>query len=172
MVPEIGSYIRTTVNSEEREWSSIKLPNLPIPQENVGPVADGASEESGSIERAIRSVVSIETDTGRAGSGFFISPACLVITHEHVISGADTIVLRTSDKKLLSAQVLGKDVGRDLALLQTNARTRSSLALEMNAAVGQEVFAIGSPLGLSDTVTRGIISAFRETTATVHYVQN
>src|ERR1700730_9526313 len=100
MVPEIDSYIRTTVNSEEREWSSIKLPNFPIPQETVGPVADGASEDSGSIERAIRSVVSIEPDTGRAGSGFFISPACLVITNEHVISGADTIVLRTSDKKL------------------------------------------------------------------------
>ena len=171
MAPEIESYIWTTVNSEEREWSSIKLPNLPIPQENVSPGADGANEESGSIERAIRSVVSIETDTGRAGSGFFISPACLVITNEHVISGADTIVLRTSDKKLLSARLLGKDVGRDLALLQTNARTCSSLALEMNAAVGQEVFAIGSPLGLSDTVTRGIISAFRETTSTVHYVQ-
>jgi tetratricopeptide (TPR) repeat protein len=168
--PAIDSYIKTAVASEEREWGSIPSPPLPIPEEslNVQPEID---TNAGIIEKAIDAVVSIETDTDRGGSGFFVSSACLVVTNAHVINGAETIIVRSSGKKLLNAQILSKDSERDLALLRTNARTCSFLPLETDARVGEEVFAIGSPLGLSDTVTRGIISAFRQTGSGVHYVQ-
>jgi S1-C subfamily serine protease len=173
MAPQIDAFIETAVESDETSWAGIQVPSLPVPDENSVPVSDTENEgdDSSFVEGAIEAVVSIETDAGRAGSGFFVSPACLVATNEHVISGADTIVLRTSAKKLLTGEVLSKDTERDLALLKTNARTCRVLAMEINPKVGQEVFAIGSPLGLSETVTRGIISAFRTTSSSVHYVQ-
>jgi tetratricopeptide (TPR) repeat protein len=167
---DIESYIRTAVESGEHEWALIQAPALPIPEES-STTENGADDASSVIEKTIEAVVSIETDTGRAGSGFFVSSGCLVVTNEHVIAGAETIIIRTSGKKLLSAEVVSKDPDRDLALLRTNGRSCSSLVLEMSPKVGEEVFAIGSPLGLSNTVTRGIISAFREGDSAVHYIQ-
>lgn len=125
------------------------------------------------LEDAVKGVVTIETDTGSAGSGFFLTPACLIVTNEHVVADAETIVIRTFLKKLLIAEVLTKDVERDLALLRSNARSCNPLTLEDSSAatVGQEVYAIGDPLGLSGTVTKGIISAFRMTSAGVRYLQ-
>src|SRR6266851_9161217 len=69
-----------------------------------------------SVESLIEGVVSIETDSG-AGSGFFVTPGCLVVTNNHVISGAETIVVRTSTKKLLIGRIVEHDNTRDLALL-------------------------------------------------------
>jgi S1-C subfamily serine protease len=125
------------------------------------------------LEHAMEGVVEIETDSGALGSGFFFTNACMVLTNHHVIEGAETIILRTSSKKLYTAQVLAKDDQRDLALLSTNARTCNFLELEEreNPHVGQEVFAIGSPLGLSGTVTKGIVSAMRTTSSGIHYIQ-
>jgi S1-C subfamily serine protease len=125
------------------------------------------------LEHAMEGVVEIETDSGALGSGFFFTNACMVLTNHHVIEGAETIILRTSAKKLYTAQVLAKDAQRDLALLSTNAHTCSFLELEETEKphIGQEVFAIGSPLGLSGTVTRGIVSAMRTTNSGVHYIQ-
>jgi S1-C subfamily serine protease len=125
------------------------------------------------LEHAMDGVVEIETDSGALGSGFFFTNACMVLTNDHVIEGAETIILRTSSKKLYTAQVLAKDDERDLALLSTNAHTCGFLELEETEKphVGEEVFAIGSPLGLAGTVTRGIVSAMRTTSSGIHYIQ-
>jgi len=125
------------------------------------------------LEHAMEGVVEIETDSGALGSGFFFTSACMVLTNHHVIEGAETIILRTSSRKLYTAQVLAKDEQRDLALLSTNAHMCNFLELEETEKphVGQEVFAIGSPLGLSGTVTRGIVSAMRTTSSGIHYIQ-
>lgn len=133
---------------------------------------DGSPVES-VLERAMEGVVEIETDSGALGSGFFFTNACMALTNQHVIERAETIILRTSSRKLYTAQVLAKDEQRDLALLSTNAHTCNFLDLEdaEKPHVGQEVFAIGSPLGLSGTVTRGIVSAMRTTSSGIHYIQ-
>jgi len=166
---QIDSYISGVINPDGTTWGNPRIPTLPIPE---SPAETGNNDDrTTDIEKAIDAVVSIETDTGKSGSGFFISPACLVITNDHVTSGSETIVLRTATKKLLTAQVVASDLGRDLALLRSNTKSCLVLPLETNARVGQEVFAIGSPLGLSDTVTRGIISAFRETKSAIHHLQ-
>src|SRR5262249_232807 len=145
-------------------------PVLPVP-EDAAVTPEPSESDSARIEAAVEAVLSIETDTDNIGSGFFLSPGCLVVTNEHVIAGAQTIIARTSSKKLLIAQLISKDSTRDLALLRTNASNCAGLSFENNPKVGQEVFAIGSPLGLSSTITRGIISAFRVTTSGVHFVQ-
>jgi S1-C subfamily serine protease len=115
------------------------------------------------LDAAITSVVGVETDADKSGSGFFVSANCLVVTNAHVIEGAETVIVRDSSKKIFVAQVAAKDVDRDLALLTTNARACSALPLGNSdgVAIGQEVYAIGNPLGLTGTVTKGIVSAIR-----------
>jgi len=167
--PQIESYVSSVMKADANAWAGIQAPILPVPADS--PASDSNVEDNSfHIEDAINAVVSIETDTA-IGSGFFVSPSCLIVTNNHVIDGADAIVARMSNKKLLVAEVLSKDRDRDLALLRTNARTCSALSFESNPRIGEEVFAIGSPLGLSETVTKGIISAFRATASGMHYVQ-
>src|SRR6516164_6734535 len=149
--------------------------NLPVPKQII--IENANSSDSAPIENALENamngVVEIETDSGTLGSGFFFTNTCMVLTNHHVIVGAETIVLRTSSKKLFTAQVLASDDLRDLALLSTNARSCNPLQLEEaeKPHVGQEIFAIGSPLGLSGTVTKGIVSATRTTASGIHYIQ-
>ena len=169
MAGPIENYISAVILSDQQQWANIQSPTLPVPEDAAVPPEIG--EDSTRIEAAVDGVVSIETDTDRVGSGFFVSPSCLVVTNEHVIRGSATIIVRTSAKRLLSAHLISKDSERDLALLRTNAPSCSGLLFGNNPKVGQEVFAIGSPLGLTNTITRGIISAFRETNSGVHYVQ-
>jgi S1-C subfamily serine protease len=162
---------------EEAARSTILLDSLDLPVLKQISFQNADSSDNGPVENvlehAMEGVVEIETDSGALGSGFFFTSSCMVLTNHHVIEGAETIILRTSSRKLYTAQVLAKDDQRDLALLSTNAHLCNSLELEETEKphVGQEVFAIGSPLGLSGTVTRGIVSAMRTTSSGVHYIQ-
>jgi S1-C subfamily serine protease len=123
------------------------------------------------LERVLDGVVAIETDQGTSGTGFFVGQKCSVITNEHVIAGAATIVLRTSQRGLYVGQVLAKDDDRDLAILTTNAPSCVGLEMEEeSAAVGTDIFAVGNPLGLQGTVTKGIVSAER-TIGAINYIQ-
>jgi hypothetical protein len=132
---------------------------------------DGETSQP-NIESFIEGVVSIETDSG-VGSGFFVTAGCLVVTNNHVVSGADTIVVRTSAKKLLVGRILEHDSVRDLALLTVGMHGCHYLKLgdPDRERLGQEVYAIGNPLGLSNTETKGIISARRNTKDWVKYIQ-
>ena len=133
---------------------------------------ENADAQQPNVESFIEGVVSIETDSG-VGSGFFITPGCLVLTNNHVVNGADTIVVKSSTKRLYIGKVLEHDVRRDLALLNVGAQGCHYLKLgdPAQTRAGQEVYAIGNPIGLSNTVTRGIISAYRSAKDGVAYVQ-
>jgi len=149
--------------------------SLPVPEQVTSRSSEGATRSTGSeptsIERVVEAVVAIETDSA-SGSGFFFGPRCAVITNHHVIHDAKTIVIKATSGRLFVAQVLNDDPSRDLALLSTTADTCPSLPLgdSDRSVLGQEVYAIGTPLGLQGTVTKGIISARREALG-VHYLQ-
>jgi S1-C subfamily serine protease len=98
------------------------------------------------------------------GSGFILDRAGHVLTNYHVIEGANRgIQVMLSNKKTYTAKVVGSDRVHDLALLQIDAPDLQpvTLANSSELAVGQEVYAIGNPFGLSGTMTRGIISSIR-----------
>lgn len=98
------------------------------------------------------------------GSGFILDKAGHVLTNYHVIEGANRgIQVMLSNKSTYSARVVGSDKVHDLALLQINAPNLQpvTLANSSNLSVGQEVYAIGNPFGLSGTMTKGIISSIR-----------
>jgi len=116
--------------------------------------------------------VSVESDKG-SGTGFFLSGGCLVVTNAHVIEGAGTVTIRDQTKRTLLGRILAKDVQRDLALIESEAQPCSPLTLDQSSApsLGSDVFAIGNPLGLTGTVTKGIVSALRTTTDGTKLVQ-
>jgi serine protease Do len=95
------------------------------------------------------------------GSGFIISNDGYIVTNNHVIRDADQIKVILHDDKEYDAQIIGTDPMTDLALLKIDAKNLSPLKFgsSSNAKVGTWVVAIGSPFGLEQTVTAGIISA-------------
>ncbi|MDE3062141.1 MAG: trypsin-like peptidase domain-containing protein [Acidobacteriota bacterium] len=98
------------------------------------------------------------------GSGFVLDKAGHVLTNYHVIDGANRgIQVTLSNKTSYKATVVGADHVHDLALLQISAPNLQpvTLADSSGLSVGQEVYAIGNPFGLSGTMTRGIISSIR-----------
>jgi putative serine protease PepD len=111
------------------------------------------------------SVVQIKVNTtqGQAtGSGFIIDAVGLLVTNNHVVSGAQgRVKVVFIDGTTTTANVVGTSPSYDLAVLKINARNLKALPLgnSDSIVVGDPVIAIGSPLGLSGTVTSGIISA-------------
>jgi S1-C subfamily serine protease len=115
------------------------------------------SDFSEIIEKTIRGVVSVGTDKS-VGTGFIVSEDGYVITNNHVIAEAQIIQVMTFDKNILPATLIGSDIMRDIAVLKIEGNY-PALELEQGTALGNKVIAIGNPLGLSFTVTEGIISA-------------
>ncbi len=100
----------------------------------------------------------------RQGSGFILDKAGHILTNYHVVEGANRgIEVQMSNKRRYAAKVVGTDRVHDLALLQIDAPNLQpvTLADSSDLAVGQKVYAIGNPFGLSGTMTRGIISSIR-----------
>ncbi len=97
------------------------------------------------------------------GSGFILDKQGHILTNNHVIDNAQRVEVTLSDKHKYKATVVGIDKMHDLALLLINAPNLvpATLAESNGLVVGQRVYAIGNPFGLSGTMTRGIISAIR-----------
>ncbi len=98
------------------------------------------------------------------GSGFILNKDGLILTNNHVIDNAQRVEVTLSDKHKYKATVLTVDKGHDLALIKINNVPNlvpAVLAESQGLMVGQRVYAIGNPFGLSGTMTRGIVSAIR-----------
>jgi len=97
------------------------------------------------------------------GSGFIIDKEGHILTNYHVIEGARQVKVTLHNKKTYPAEIIGRDRSHDLAVIQIKAPAVSPATLgdSKNLVVGQKVFAIGNPFGLSGTMTRGIISSLR-----------
>jgi S1-C subfamily serine protease len=99
------------------------------------------------------------------GSGFILNSQGLILTNNHVIENGQKVeVTLYNDKRKYKAQVVTVDRGHDLALLKIDAPNLVPATLAETSTgltVGQRVYAIGNPFGLSGTMTRGIISAIR-----------
>jgi len=95
------------------------------------------------------------------GSGFIISSDGYIVTNNHVVEGAQSVLVRLSDRREFDAQVVGTDPRSDLALLRVEAKDLPYLTLADgdDLDVGEWVLAIGSPFGLDYSVTAGIVSA-------------
>jgi S1-C subfamily serine protease len=103
-------------------------------------------------------------ETRRAlGSGFVIDKAGYVVTNYHVIRDAESVEVSFSNNDSMKARVVGRDPSTDIALLKVEANSRALRPLVLGDSsalrVGDDVLAIGNPLGLERSATRGIVSA-------------
>jgi putative serine protease PepD len=118
--------------------------------------------------------VTVQGGFGQTGegiaSGFFFRDGGYILTNNHVAQGATSITVTTADGKDFKAKVIGTDPDTDLAVIQVSGATApvadrgSSAGLQ----VGQEVVAVGSPAGLEQTVTQGIVSALHRNLPDFH----
>jgi serine protease Do len=95
------------------------------------------------------------------GSGVIVSPDGYILTNAHVVKDADEINVNLSDKRSLTAKVVGVDPDSDIAVIKINAKNLPSAPFgdSDKMRVGSFVMAVGSPFGLNRTVTSGIVSA-------------
>ena len=102
-----------------------------------------------------------EPERRGTGSGFIISADGLILTNHHVVEGADEIKVRLTDNREFTGKVLGSDAKTDIAVVKIDAKDLPYLTMGNSdeLKVGEWVAAIGSPFGLDNTVTSGIVSA-------------
>jgi len=135
----------------------IPLPGRPDPRRG-GPRGD---EDSAPQQRGV-------------GSGFVISPDGFIMTNAHVVDGADEVIVTFTDKRELKARIVGTDRRTDVAVVKVEASGLPAVRVGdvSRLRVGEWVMAIGSPFGLDNTVTAGIVSAKqRDTGEYLPYIQ-
>jgi putative serine protease PepD len=168
-------------------------PDRPAATSGIGGVAPSvpaASVPAGSIEqvaaKVVPSVVKLEVDMGRAseeGSGVILSSDGLILTNNHVVSAAkeggggpaSQTKVTFADGNTAPFTVVGTDPSSDIAVVRADGvsgLTPIAVGSSANLRVGQDVVAIGSPLGLEGTVTTGIISALNRPVAAGGDAQN
>ena len=106
------------------------------------------------------------------GSGFIVSPDGIIMTNAHVVEGADELIVRLTDKREFKGKVLGSDKKTDIAIIKIEAKDLPVLKIgdSSKLKVGEWVAAIGSPFGLDNTVTAGIVSALSRNLPSDQYV--
>ncbi len=165
--PDAGAFI-STADSMELEASQMQFirPTKDISGTATSDTATAPSADvhaKSTISAALRATVTIITDQG-SGSGFIISTNGYIVTNFHVIDGANQIEVQGADGNQISATVVDSNTSRDLAILKVNEENWNTIQLGDidQVEIGEPVYAIGSPLRLDQTVTRGVVSAIRD----------
>jgi putative serine protease PepD len=129
-----------------------------VPVDKKGSVAAIAAAVSPSVVE-----INATSNAGQStGSGVILTSGGEIVTNNHVIAGASSVKVRTHDGKTYTAKVVGTDSKKDLALIELENASGlhpASLGDSDAVQVGDQVVAIGSPEGLTGTVTSGIVSA-------------
>ncbi|MBI1758323.1 MAG: trypsin-like peptidase domain-containing protein [Actinobacteria bacterium] len=159
-----GAVIDRTVLGQRTVISALATPPLSIQDTGTAP--------SGSVQQVAQavlpSVVSVVVSAGQnggEGSGVVLTSDGLILTNNHVVSSAATggrITVQFHDGRSAQASIVGRDPLTDLAVIKAESVSGlrpATFGRSSDLAVGQTVVAIGSPLGLSGTVTSGIVSA-------------
>jgi S1-C subfamily serine protease len=173
----VAAFYMLTTHGRNSDPSWITRPShIELTEASNSPDYDREEQENISVyKKALPAVVNI-TSTAVAydifygavpqrgmGSGFVIDSEGHILTNYHVIESARQVEVTTSDKKKYKAQIIGVDPPHDLAVIQIPSKSvpQAEIGDSKNLIVGQKVFAIGNPFGLSGTMTRGIISSIR-----------
>ena len=140
-------------SADEQMLEFFRRFGIPVPP---GATPRGRQERNGQEEAQPRGV----------GSGFILSADGLIMTNAHVVDGADELIVTLPDKREFKARIVGADKRTDVAVVKIEATGLSAVRIgDVNRLrVGEWVMAIGSPFGLENTVTAGIVSAKKRDT--------
>ncbi len=154
---EFAANNRTTTNTlSNTVTSSI------VPQSGVSNIETQQEAAIAKIEPAVVELVVTTTQGKQIGSAVIIDTNGDIVTNNHVISGAQTIKAVLYNGVTETAQLVGGNAANDLAVVRIAPFSHMTVAQIANSSkltVGQEVLAIGNPLGITETATRGIVSA-------------
>ncbi len=157
----LGSQVGTTPATATPDSSVVRSSvSAPVAAQVIP--SSGVQAVAQSVLPSVVSVVSVSGQGVAEGSGIILSADGKILTNNHVISGSQQLTVRLNDGTTARADVVGGDATDDLAVIQAKGLSGlkpATIGSSGNLAVGQEVVAIGSPLGLSSTVTSGIVSA-------------
>jgi S1-C subfamily serine protease len=138
----------------------------PSSRRRAAPAPGAAPGSLVSVAEQVRAgVVSVQAPRGgrtATGSGFVIDDRVHIITNNHIVTGATSVSVTGADGRRRDARVVGTDPSNDVAVLRIDPSPELHplvLGRSGDVRVGEQVLAIGSPLGLSGTVTSGIVSA-------------
>jgi len=108
------------------------------------------------------------------GSGFIVSPDGYILTNHHVVGSADKVLVQLNDGRELEAKLVGSDARSDVAVIKIDAKNLPIIPLGNSDQldVGEWVLAFGSPFGLTDTMTAGIVSAKGRTSVGIADYEN
>jgi serine protease Do len=142
-----GQGVPGTEDEEMQEFFR-RFFGVPIPRQQPAPRGRGQAPQEEDVPRGV-------------GSGFIISGDGFVMTNAHVVEGADDVYVTLNDKREFKAKIIGVDKRTDVALVKVEGNNLPRLALgdSNKTRAGEWVIAIGSPFGLDNTVTAGIVSA-------------
>jgi S1-C subfamily serine protease len=172
---------RTTLILPISAWPLLLVPLLSIlvlgcatDQNATGTPTPEAARQA-VIDRVHPTVVQINVKTAKGtglGSGVILDPQGYIVTNDHVVAGAEQIQVMLYGGETLPALVIGNDPLDDLAVVKITPPspfklTAAKLGDSSKLRVGQEVLAMGSPLGITQTVTNGIISALDRPVGTI-----
>jgi len=124
--------------------------------------AESVSQIANSVLPSVVQITQVSSTGEGIGSGIILSSTGQILTNYHVISGGGTLTVTFANGKTANATVVGTSSSSDLAVIKAqgvSGLTPASLGDSSTVGVGQEVVAIGSPEGLQNTVTSGIVSA-------------
>ena len=144
----------------------------PGPEEQSFSSPQPGASQSASPQDAAEQFRKMQFDSDSLGSGFIISADGFVLTNNHVIDGAEEIVVRLHDRRQFIAELIGKDPRSDVAVLKIDATglPAAKIGKSSELDVGEWVLAIGSPFGFDFSVTAGIVSATGRSLPRENYV--
>jgi len=161
-----GGMLGAQLNSSSSSASDSSLSQLntgaPVSENRTPAPAGSVQEVAAKVLPSTVSVLASSNQSSGEGSGVILSADGLILTNNHVVAGATDLEVRFNDGTTATATVVGTTGTDDLAVIKADGvsgLTPATLGSSAALVVGQPVVAIGSPLGLSATVTSGIVSA-------------
>jgi len=166
-----------SVDANSTSGQSTSSSQSSTPKEQVsGPVTSSTAANpdwakvAAAVESSVVAVKVTMSQGGGEGSGVILDKAGHILTNNHVVSGAQSIVVVLGDGRGYDASVVGTDASTDIAVIKLNKAPSdlvpATLGDSSTVKVGDPVMAVGNPLGLSDTVTTGIVSAVNRPVST------
>ncbi|MHB8277099.1 MAG: trypsin-like peptidase domain-containing protein [Candidatus Humimicrobiaceae bacterium] len=156
--------IANDVNVSSTTDIDTTIPTTTVPKTTTTTIVNNVLD----IESLLPSVVDVyckyKNGQEDSGSGVILSVDGYIVTNYHVVRDSQNIVVQTKNNNQLDAQVIFTNETHDIALIKvtSSALSVADLGSSSKLKIGEEVIAIGSPLGLSSTVTKGIVSARRD----------